>query len=130
MKKSLIRYSVTAAVGLLLALAMTFLKQVYWLNDSEKIWQALCDCFFVPGILLFLFGVLVFCTNGGTFDMLGFGAKKFFGLFRREKTEENRESFYDYRVRKQKNRRSFGYLLIVGAVFLMVAVVFFLLYKL
>ncbi len=129
MKQTVIRYSVTFGVGLLIALLVSFAKQVYWLSDPVEIQQALCDCFAVPGMLLILFGALVFCTNGGTFDMLGFGAKKFIGLFKRNKTERDRESFYEYRRRKQENKHSFGYLILVGAVFLAAGLVFFFLYK-
>ena len=129
MKQTVVKYAVTAGVGLLIALLVSFAKGVYWLSDAVKIQQALCDCFAVPGLLLILFGALVFCTNGGTFDMFGFGARKFIGLFKRTKSERDKESFYEYRRRRQENKGSFGYLFLVGAVFFAVGLVFFFLYK-
>lgn len=128
MKKLVIRYSVTAGVGLAIAVLVSFARSLYWQEDTVSVLEVLCDCFAVPGLLLILFGLLVFCTNGGTFDIFGFGAKKFFGLFKRERTEKDRESFYEYRKRKQENKRSFLYLIIVGAVFLVIGFIFFLLY--
>ena len=128
MKKLVIRYSVTAGVGLAIAVLVSFARSLYWQEDTVSVLEVLCDCFAVPGLLLILFGLLVFCTNGGAFDIFGFGAKKFFGLFKRERTEKDRESFYEYRKRKQENKHSFLYLIIVGAVFLVIGFIFFLLY--
>lgn len=129
MKKTVIRYLVTAGVGLAIALIVSFARSLYWQQEAEDVYQALCDCFAVPGMLLILFGLLVICTNGGTFDIFGYGAKKFFGLFRKERTEKDKESFYEYRQRKQAGKHAFAYLFIVGAAFLALGVVFYLLYK-
>ena len=92
---------------------------------QEEIFKILCDCFTVPGLVLVFVGLLVVCSNGGTFDMLGFGVKKFFGLF---KKESDKQTFYEYRQNKLANRRSFWYLLVVGGVFVAAAVIFLILY--
>lgn len=127
MKKKIIRYLITAGVGLVIALCVSFVKSLYWLEDITDIMQALSDCFVVPGLFLILFGLLVVCSNGGTFDMLGFGTKKVISVFKRHPSEKDRESFYEYRNRKQESKRSFGYLIIVGVVFLAIGMVFFVL---
>lgn len=127
MKKKIIRYLITAGVGLVIALCVSFVKSLYWLEDITDIMQALSDCFVVPGLFLILFGLLVVCSNGGTFDMLGFGTKKVISVFKRHPSEKDRESFYEYRNRKQESKRSFGYLIIVGVVFLAIGMIFFVL---
>lgn len=127
MKKKIIRYLITAGVGLVIALCVSFVKALYWLEDITDIMQALSDCFVVPGLFLILFGLLVVCSNGGTFDMLGFGTKKVISVFKRHPSEKDRESFYEYRNRKQESKRSFGYLIIVGVVFLAIGMIFFVL---
>ncbi len=127
MKKKIIRYLITAGVGLVIALSVSFVKSLYWLEDITDIMQALSDCFVVPGLFLILFGLLVVCSNGGTFDMLGFGTKKVISVFKRHPSEKDRESFYEYRNRKQEGKRSFGYLIIVGVVFLAIGMIFFVL---
>lgn len=127
MKKKIIRYLITAGVGLVIALSVSFVKSLYWLEDITDIMQALSDCFVVPGLFLILFGLLVVCSNGGTFDMLGFGTKKVISVFKRHPSEKDRESFYEYRNRKQESKRSFGYLIIVGVVFLAIGMIFFVL---
>lgn len=129
MKDKIIRYSVTMGVGLGLALIVSFSKQLYWQTDVVKIMRCLCDCFTVPGLLFILFGLLVVCSNGGTFDMLGFGCKKFISLFKSEKKrQENKQNFYEYRQQKQKKKRSFWYLIICGAVYLVIGIIFLIIF--
>ncbi len=128
MKKRLIKYFITAGVGLAIAIGVSFIQSLYWLEDIQDIMKSLSDCFVVPGILLILFGLLVICSNGGTFDMLGFGMKKLVSVFKRHPTEKDKESFYDYRKRKQENKHSFLYLIITGAGFLAIGAIFFVLY--
>ncbi len=89
----------------------------------------LCDAFFVPGILMFGFGVLVFATNGGTFDMLAYGIRKLFDLFKRDLTKVKYRTFYDYRAAQREKKRSFLNLIIVGLGFIIVSVVFLILYN-
>ncbi len=128
MKKKLIRYSVTLGVGLAIALIVSFAKSLYWQDTAADVMRALSDCFVVPGMLLLLFGLLVVCSNGGTFDMLGYGTRKVLLLFRRKQDEKDKETFYDYRKRKQESKRSFAYLLICGGVYIFIGLIFLILY--
>ena len=128
MKKNLVRYSVTLGVGFVIALIVSFLKSLYWQKTAEEVMRALSDCFVVPGLILIFFGLLVVCSNGGTFDMLGYGTKKLVLLFKRKPDEKDKESFYEYRKRKQESKRSFAYLLICGAAYLAIGLIFFILY--
>lgn len=128
MKKKIIRYAITFGIGLILALCVSFAKSLYWLDDTTEILMALCDCFTVSGMLLILFALLVICSNGGTFDMLGFGVKKVIVLLKRHPNERDKERFYEYRKRKQENKRSFAYMLIVGGVYFAIGLLFFVLY--
>ena len=124
MKRSIISYAVTALIGLAMALCVSFIKSLYWLDDTTEVMKALSDCFSVPGLILICFALLVVCSNGGAFDMLTFGVKKVALLLKQTLSEKDRESFYEYRKRKQENKRSFAYILIVGAAYLAIGVVF------
>lgn len=125
MKRKIINYSAAAGIGVLLFFLVAFIQKLFWQSSQEEIFKILCDCFTVPGLVLVFVGLLVVCSNGGTFDMLGFGVKKFFGLF---KKESDKQTFYEYRQNKLANRRSFWYLLVVGGVFVAAAVIFLILY--
>ena len=88
----------------------------------------LCDSFFVPGVVLLGFGLLVVASNGGTFDMLIYGTKKFFNMFRKNPSARLQETFYDYRTAKSENKMSFLHLIVVGLVFIAISIIFLLLW--
>lgn len=128
MKSKIIRYAITVLIGFAMAVCVSFIKSLYWLNDTVEIVKVLSDCFSLPGLVLVLFALLVVCSNGGTFDMLTFGVKKVVLLLKRNLSERDRESFYEYRKRRQENKRSFAYIMIVGAVYLAIGIIFIAIY--
>lgn len=107
------KYFITALVGLVAALLILVLKGTY-----------LSDALFVPGVLLLGVGTLLFASNGGAFDMLAFGVIKLLDLYKRDLTKVKYRTFYDYRQAQKDKKRSFDYLLIVGAAMVVVASVF------
>lgn len=128
MKKKIIKYAIAFGIAFIMALGVSFLKSLYWLDSTVEVMSALSDCFVVPGLLFILFGLLIVCSNGGTFDMLGFGLKKVILLFKIHQTEQDKEGFYEYRKRKQEHKRSFAYIIIVGVFYLIIGLIFYILY--
>lgn len=98
-------------------------------SSGQSLMRDLCDAFFVPGVVMTCFGLLVFATNGGAFDMLAFGVRKLFDLFKRDLTKVKYRTFYDYREAQKENKRSFGNFIFVGLGFVLVAIAFFLVYS-
>ena len=82
-----------------------------------------CDAFTLSGAIMTSIGLLVFVTNGGAFDMLAFACIKLFDLFRRDLTKAKYRTFYDYRTAKGEKKRTFLHLVLIGVVFLVVAVI-------
>ena len=72
---------------------------------------------------------LVFCADDGLFDMINYGVLKVIKLVQSEKRRSNfPKTFYEYRKMKSESRNGgFGYLLITGCAFIVLAVVFLLL---
>lgn len=99
-----------------------------FVKTGKALIRDLCDAFTVPGALMFCFGLLVFATNGGTFDMLAFGVRKLFELFRKDLTKVKYRTFYDYRQAQKEKKRTFIHFIIVGSAFLLVAIVFLIVY--
>ncbi len=99
-----------------------------FVKSGQDLMKDLCDGFAVSGIVMLGFGVLVFATNGGTFDMLAYGAIRFFNLFKRDLTKVKYRTFYEYRQAQNEKKRSFLHLIIIGAGFLIVGVVFLIVY--
>lgn len=88
----------------------------------------LCDAFAVSGMLMLGVGLLIFVTNGGAFDMLAFGFIKLIDLFKKDLTKVKYRTFYDYHSAQSERKRPFLNIIIVGAVFTLVAVVFLIVY--
>ena len=122
------KYIITFVVGLLMALVVFVIKDAFVLKDSKKIIAVLIDATFVPGILMVCFGLLVVSANGGTFDMLVFGTRQFFNLFRKKFNREEAQSFYEYRKAKSENKNEFWYLIIIGLVYLALSTIFLIIY--
>lgn len=121
-------------IAVLLGLAVTLgvlLGSDAFNAPSQQAWlQALCDAFFVPGVILSGFGLLLFVANDGFFDMINYGVLKVLKLVQREeKRAAFPKTFYDYKVMKNGARHGgFAWLIWVGLGFIAVAAVLLILY--
>lgn len=127
--KKLLNYIITSAFGLFVAAMILVGLGTFTQTSKSVIFGDLADAFFVPGVVILGIGLLLFASNGGAFDMLRYSVIKLFTLFRRDLTKVKYRTFYDYRKAQSEHKRSFLYMLVVGAVFLVLAVVFFILYR-
>lgn len=117
------KYLITISVGIALTFGIALLRKLSSATELVEIMLILCDSFFVTGILLTCLGLLVVSSNLGAFDMLVYGMTSFIDYFRK-KSERKYETFYDYRVSREKNKGSFAYLLIIGVCFIIVSLIF------
>ena len=90
---------------------------VCWLSMSrgKDLLFALCDGFFVSGLLLLCFAGLAFSSHQGTFDIFGYGISHLFHTrwpgFSTMPVEHQKEKFADYRIRvSEKRKYPFGML--------------------
>ena len=120
----LITFSVLAVITILVA----WWRGCFTETDPKRLLGAWCDSFFVSGVLGAGFGLLVVASNGGTFDMLSYGFKALFRLLKRDPLDRKYGGFYEYRKSREKNKRSFWYLIILGCVFLLVGGILFIFY--
>lgn len=118
------KYLITIGVGLLIALLVAVSEKIFYLRDYTQIIEALIDIFFVPGALIFGFGILVVATNGGTFDMLVYGIARFASLFKKEHNNVKFKTYYEYISSKHETDRPFVYLVVVGLVFIIISIIF------
>ena len=126
-KKSHLRLVVTLLIGLCLAAGVFAVRGGFDMSDWPDIAAALCDACFVPAALLISFGLLLFASNDGLFDMMTFSVQKVLRLMlSAEKQAAFPKTFYDYRVLKQGRKAGFGFLLIAGAIYLVLAFIFLL----
>lgn len=127
--KKLIKYLVVTAFGLALTLFVLISKDIFNKTDPKVIFHILSDAFFIPGVLITCVGLLVFTSNQGSFDMIIYGFQSFINIFRKDINARKHKTFYDYKEAKKDNKRSFGYICLVGLGFLAVTAIFVILWS-
>ena len=125
--KTFVKYLITLIFGCVLSFTVMYSKNLFAQTDPATIFHILSDSFVVSGVLLAGLGLLVFVSNEGVFDILVFGTKQFFGFFRKVKTQKYAD-FYEYKAAKSQNKVKFGSILVCGAFFMLLTVVFYVLY--
>ena len=126
--KKWLQYVIISVVNLLLALGVFFMQKES-IEVAGDIYKVLCNAFFVPGFCTLGFGLLIWSSNGGTFDMLAFGVIKIIDLFKRDVTKVKYRTFYDYRKAQQEKQHSFLEYILVGAVMIAISIVLLVIYN-
>lgn len=132
-------YLITAAVVAVLVVAVAWIRGVFGeikpsdlalTNETETQYRIrqICDAFTIPGVLCICFGLLVLASNGGAFDMLTYSVMAVFRLFKKDPIDRKYGGYYEYTKAKREKKRSFWYLIIVGAVYLLVGVILLIVY--
>ncbi len=126
-----IKYIVTLVIGAFISLTCFGLLDLYNQTDTAIIYRYLSDGFFVAGAVLAGLGLLTVASAGGTFDMLTYGIRLSFVLFKRDISKEKRfaRDFYEYRKMRQEKEHHFGYLLAVGLFYIALSVLFVIFYN-
>lgn len=113
------------AAGGVLAVVMLIIE----LARGRDILTSLCNCFSVPAVFLLGIGGIKGIRNKGAFDVMGFGLKSTVETFIPMLRKNEKETFDDYRERKEASRRSSRGLLMAGAVYLAISVVLLIVYE-
>lgn len=127
MKTRLIKIGVLTAVGAVMFFCAALIRGLFGLTDYREIMRGLCDGFSAAGLILMLVGLIIVCSNGGAYDIMGFAARKFFSVFKKAENR-SRETYAEYRERKSANKRSFVEFFIVGGVYFAVGMAFLIAY--
>ena len=124
-------YIVPIAVAVVFAVIYAVSKKVYALDTVQSLIGELSNCFLLPGVLLAGAGTIGWIGTFGTYDMLSYGTKSFFGIFIKPLAEDLPKTFYDYRTAKdEKGRKWSKETLIVGLVSLATSMILLLIYYL
>lgn len=103
--------------GLLLAFIVFIIQR----DRGFGLFHCLSDACFSSGVLLAGAGGLLFAASKGVFDLMFYSVHSLFTVtFRRDR----RESFAEYTAERREKRRDFKALLITGAVFILLSVIF------
>lgn len=126
--KKWLQYLIITGVNALLVLLVMLIQKGFTHTQAELL-KSLCNSFFVSGMCTFGLGILIWSTNGGTFDMIAYGFVKLIDLFRKDLTQVKYKTFYEYRKAQQEKQRSFSAYIVVGAAFIAISILFLVLYN-
>ena len=129
LKKRILQYGITAAVGLAIALLIMNAQGLFVLfGNNADTWSILSDAFFVPGMIMISVGALVWIAGTGLFDSVSYAltvAAHAIIPFLRNKPK----SYYDYKSEREgKGGKTPMFILYTGGGFLLLAVVFLIAY--
>ena len=126
--KKITKYLITLAVGLVIAVGVMWVRDIFNQTELSEIYLILCDSFFVSGVFITAAGALVFSSNEGTFDAIVYGCSTFIDMFRRH-SKKKYDTLFDYRESRADKKIQFGFILITGIFLLAISVVMYLLYR-
>jgi len=120
------RYGIALLIGGGMALLLLLSRGSFSKTVLAERYKDYSDAFFVPGILLASIGGLVFVAGNGIFNMIKFGVSKAISIMRSEKHRtESPRTYHDYLKKEwKKPRANYGFLLVTGTAFLVIAVLF------
>ncbi len=128
-RKLLIKYAVTAAFSAIPVLLILWLLGLSSAETAVEKYRILSDAFAVPGVVLMLFAGLVWVSNDGFFDGLGYAFSRVRGMFI-PMAKIKHQTYYDYKMEKRgKEPHHFWHLFLVGLAYTLIAVVFLMLYS-
>ena len=130
MKSRLAKYGFCALFEAGMAFAYLLPRDFAGADVKEK-YQLLCDALTVPGVLLICAGALVWVSSLGALDGLSYGLRLAFRALIPGKRLQKEESYHDYvSARRKKRVGGYSFLLISGAVTVVLSLIFLGLYYL
>ena len=130
MKRRLAKYGLCALFVAGMAFAY-LLPRGFAEADVKEKYRLLCDALTVPGVLLICAGALVWVSSLGALDGLSYGLRLAFRALIPGKRLQKEESYHDYvSARRKKRVGGYGFLLISGAVTVVLSFIFLGLYYL
>lgn len=121
MNKKILRYLITALVGLAIGGAV-FAYQAQHHNIKEQLALLISNATYVSGVLLLMAGLLCFVANGGGLTAFGYLSYRVRRKFK--KTDEPMQGYLEYVLERQgRNKIPLANMFVVGGVLMVVAII-------
>ena len=141
--KTILQYTITFGACLILSFVVACLMGLFtpwetvkantnWHIDSElsKVLFTLINGSFIIGVVTLAFGLLILAADGGAFEMLGYGIRRFISLFQKDVNKIKFKTFYDYHVyHSSKPKIPFLFLIVNGLFFITISIVLLIIYE-
>ena len=128
MNETLKKFLIDLGIGLVLAVALSFLMGVAQGEGVADVLRILSDAFFVSAAAFLVTGGITFTVNGGVMDGLGFATKTGIARIKRD-FETSKQSFTQYREERESKAKSPAASLLAGAVLLVIALILLMVYN-
>ncbi|MDD7121699.1 MAG: DUF3899 domain-containing protein [Clostridiales bacterium] len=123
-KKSLRRYLISTACALLLAALFAQIRGFSFSQPLAANLAALCDGFFVSGMLVVGLGAMIWVSTTGFFDILSYGFKNLSVLVPFHHRRKYKH-FYEYKAEQAAKRsKPQFFLLVIGLIMVLIAAIF------
>lgn len=122
--KKLLIHSV---IGVAIAFCVAWLQGLFRFETLSDLLRILSDGFFVAGAAYLVCGGLIWTYNGGVMDGLTYTIKTGIARIKRDYDTE-RKSFAEYREEREEKASSPKLVLVVGAILMVIALVFLIAY--
>lgn len=127
-KSALLRYGISVGLCVLCVILMLTSEDMKGATQQET-YRILSDAFGLPGLFMLFAGLMVWLSNEGALNgftwVVTYAFKSLIPGLRGK-----REGYGDYVLRQQEKRvKGFGFLFLVGGVFLAIGVVFMILFN-
>ena len=92
--------------GILSAALIMAVRGIFTADTAVQRLLCVCDGFSVSGLLLLCTAAMMWIAGKGSFDMLGYAFRKGLHHLIPGKFSEDGETFYDYKSKRQEEKRS------------------------
>ncbi|MBQ8496008.1 MAG: DUF3899 domain-containing protein [Clostridia bacterium] len=122
-KNSRWTYSLYIAVAMIVSLISATIWDVFSQTEALTVVKIVSDSFTLPGVLFIGISLLGWVSSKGAFDIFGFSFQGLLNLWKKE-SYQKQETFYDYRVKKDENRKPFNLpMFLTGTAFLVLGII-------
>lgn len=122
----LLKYGIGILFGAGIVVLYLWLRDFTLPDDPQAKYKMLSDAFTIPGVLYLMVGLLIFLTNKGSLDALGYMAKRAVRMLIPFSKKPN-ESYSEY-VEKKRKLSGYSFIIFIGLLFMAIAIVFIILF--
>ena len=127
LKTKIICYVTSIIVNAYLVYSYATSRDIGALAQVDQ-YHILCDAFFLPGLIMVFLGLLMVMNNLGALDTMAYGFSYVLHMLA-PGAFDKMDSYLDFIEKRRANRGSgYGFLLVVGTVMVVIAIVFLVLY--
>ncbi len=124
----LIKYLISFCVASAIFFLAIDLRDIYIETDLKQIYRFLADGFTIPGVVFICFYLILWFSNLGSFRGIGYAMKHAISMLI-PMNKKKHETYSQY-IENEKKVNGFGFLFIIGVLFLLPGIIFTILYVL